>query len=209
MFKYQLNPERIVRDVVVIGASAGGLRAVSALLAQLPANLPAMLGVVIHRGARSSKNWASLFEKHTPLHVVEPVSGTPVAHGFVYIGPSDHHMTFRDGAVFLDQMPKEHHTRPAVDPLFESAALTYASRVLGIVMTGGGFDGAAGLLRITNAGGLSLVQNPAEADHASMPRFALHHDDVSGALKISELGKAIIALAQGQSYPSDPSFSAV
>jgi two-component system chemotaxis response regulator CheB len=197
---YEVNSERVVRDVVVIGASAGGIAAVAELLFRLPADLPAIVGVVIHRGDKAPSDWSQVLAKNTKLRVIEPASGTLATQSVVYVAASDHHMTFRHNAVFLDQMPKEHHTRPAVNPLFASAALTYGPRVLGIVLTGGGSDGTQGLRSITTAGGLSLVQNPDEARNPSMPQHALVYDDVSAALGVDELAAAIIELTHGRTF---------
>jgi two-component system chemotaxis response regulator CheB len=199
----RLNVECLVRDVIVIGASAGGVSAIVELLGELPSGLPTIVGVVIHRGATSPDDWSPSLGKSSSLRVVEPSHGELITRGVVYIAPADHHMTFRDNAVFLDRKPKEHHTRPALNPLFKSAALAYGTRVLGIVLTGGGTDGTEGLRDITSAGGLSLVQTPSEAANASMPRYALLHDDVSAALTIAEIGRAIVELAYGRCFPPE------
>ena len=192
-----LNPQKTARDVIVIGASAGGIHAVIEVLSGLPADLPAFIGVVIHRGAASSSNWSHVLGLKTKLHVVEPADGDPLRRGTVYIAPSDCHMTFALDRISLDGGPKEHRTRPAVDPLFTSAALAYGPRVVGVVLTGGGHDGMLGLLDITTAGGLSLVQEPSEAEHASMPEYAIAHDHVRAALVVHEIGNALAVLARG------------
>jgi two-component system chemotaxis response regulator CheB len=110
-------------------------------------------------------------------------------------------MTFKDDRIALDGGAKEHHTRPAVDPLFASAALAYGSRVVGVVLTGGGHDGMQGLLQITTAGGISLVQKPSEAEHVSMPEYAIAHDHVRAALTVDEIGDALVLLARGGAVP--------
>lgn len=196
-----INPQKTVRDVIVVGASAGGIRAVSEMLSGLPADLPAFLGVVIHRGAVSASNWSDVLGTKTKLRVVEPADGDPLRPGTVYVAPADCHMTFEHDRVVLGGGPKEHHTRPAVDPLFNSAALAYGPRVVGVVLTGGGHDGMQGLLRITTAGGLSLVQKPSEAEHASMPEYAIAHDHVRAALSVDEIGGALVLLARGCAVP--------
>jgi two-component system, chemotaxis family, protein-glutamate methylesterase/glutaminase len=193
-----INAQEIVRDVIVVGASAGGIRAVIELLAQLPADFPAFVGVVIHRGAVSKANWAHTIASKTMLKVVEPTQGAALIRGVVYFAPSDCHMTFANDVIALDAGAKEHRTRPAVDPLFNSAAEAYGPRVVGVVLTGGGHDGMQGLLSITTAGGLSLVQKPSEAEHASMPEYAIAHDHVRAALTIEELGSALLLLARGR-----------
>jgi two-component system, chemotaxis family, protein-glutamate methylesterase/glutaminase len=193
-----INSEKIARDVIVVGASAGGFRAVTELLSRLPADLPALIGIVIHRGAASSSNWSSSLGWKTRLTVVEPANGDTLKRGVVYIAPGDCHMTFESERIRLDGEPKEHHTRPAVDPLFSSAARAYGPRVVGIVLSGGGHDGMLGLLAVTNAGGLSLAQKPSEAEHNSMPAFAIAHDHVCAALSVDELGDALLLLVRGE-----------
>lgn len=203
-----MSSQRIVRDVVVVGASAGGVQAVIELLSRLPADLPAFLGVVIHRWPKSTSNWARVLGMKTGLRVVEPTDGEPLAHGFVYVAPADCHMRFEHDLIALDRGAVEHRTRPAVDPLFISAARAYGPRVLGAVLTGGGHDGMQGLLAVTEAGGLSVVQKPSEAEHDSMPEYAIAHDHVCAALSIDDLGDAIVLLARGQVAPVDVSVRA-
>jgi two-component system chemotaxis response regulator CheB len=196
-----INPDKIVRDVIVVGASAGGIRAVIEMLSRLPADLPAFMGVVIHRGAASTSSWAEVLGRKTELRVVEPAHGDVLTRGVVYIAPADCHMTFEHDRIALDAGAKEHRTRPAVDPLFTSAARAYGPRVVGVVLTGGGHDGMQGLLDVTTAGGLSLVQKPSEAEHASMPEYAIAHDHVRAALTVDEIGDALVLLARGGAVP--------
>jgi two-component system chemotaxis response regulator CheB len=192
-----INPTRIVRDVVVVGASAGGLRGVIEILSRLPVDLPAFVGVVIHRAAGSKASWSDVLGMKSGIQVIEPANGASLTRGVVYVAPADCHMTFENDRIVLDGGAKEHGTRPAVDPLFASAALAYGPRVVGVVLSGGGHDGMQGLLDITNGGGLSLVQKPSEAKNASMPEYALAHDHVSAALTVDEIGDALVLLAQG------------
>ncbi len=198
-----LNAEKRVRDVFVIGASAGGIRAVIEVLARLPSDLPAFIGVVIHRGAASTADWSPTLGSKAEVRVIEPKSGDALENGVVYIAPADCHMTFEAGRILLDGGKKEHHTRPAVDPLFISAARAYGPRVVGIVLTGGGHDGMQGLLTVSAAGGISIVQKPSEAEHASMPAYALAYDHVRALLSLEEIGDAIARLAHGEEVPLD------
>ena len=196
-----INPERIVRDVIVVGASVGGISAVIELLSRLPRELSAFVGIVIHRGARSDSDWSGTLATKTKLQVVEPAQGDPLLRGVVYIAPSDCHMRFEHDRIALGGGAKEHRTRPAVDPLFTSAELTYGPRVVAVVLTGGGHDGMEGLRDVTAAGGISLAQKPAEAESASMPEFAIAHDHVRAALTIDRLGDALVLLARGDAVP--------
>jgi two-component system, chemotaxis family, protein-glutamate methylesterase/glutaminase len=192
-----VNPQKLVRDIIVIGASAGGIEAVFQLISKLPRDLPATLGVVIHRGAVATANWATMFSRQSQLPVLEPKQRQRLKRGVVYVAPSDRHMRFETDHVSLDRSNKEHFTRPAVDPLFCSAASVYAARVVGVVLTGGGHDGMRGLVAITAAGGLSLVQQPSEAQSASMPEYALAHDHVHAALPLDVLANVLPRLAHG------------
>jgi len=193
-----INPEKIARDVIVVGASAGGIRAVTKILSWLPADLEAFIGIVIHRGDAGSKaNWSDVLGMKTDLRVVEPGDRDVLTRGVAYVAPSDCHMRFERGCIALDDGPKEHRMRPAADPLFNSAALAYGPRVVGVVLTGGGHDGMKGLLGIATGGGVSLVQKPSEADHASMPEYAIAHVRVSAELTIDEIGGALVQLARG------------
>ena len=196
-----MNPGGLKRDVFVVGASAGGIRAVIEMLSRLPAALPAIVGIVIHRGAVSSFDWSPSLGMKTKLRVVEPSDGDPLTKGTAYVAPSDCHMMFEHGRIALRGGAKEHHTRPAVDPLFTSAALAYGPRVVGVVLTGGGHDGMQGLLSITTAGGLSIVQRPSEAQVASMPEYAIAKDHVCASLTVDKIGDALVLLADGRAVP--------
>jgi two-component system, chemotaxis family, protein-glutamate methylesterase/glutaminase len=198
------NREKVVRDVIVIGASAGGIEAVIQVLAYLPEDLDAIVGVVIHRGDLSKSNWAPMLGKKSRLRVVEPMDGDVLAIGTAYVAPSGRHMKFESGRVALDDGPKEHFTRPAVDVLFRSAAREYERRVVGVVLTGGGQDGTKGLISISEAGGISLVQKPSEAEQSLMPASAVANDHVNAALTLTQIGEALVVLAQGDAFQSDP-----
>lgn len=198
-----INPEKITRDVIVVGASAGGIQAVIEILFRLPPDLPALMGVVIHRGSTSQSDWSKSLGKKTELRVVEPADGAPLTRGVVYIAPADCHMTFGRDRITLARGAKEHYTRPAVDPLFTSAARAFGTRVVGVVLTGGGHDGMQGLLDITTAGGLSLVQKPSEAEDASMPKYAIAHDHVRAVLSVERIGDALVVFARGGAVPVD------
>ena len=192
-----VNQERIPRDVVTIGASAGGVEAVRQLLSQLPADLPAALAIVIHRSPVFESRLAFVLSRRAKMEVVEPVDGDPFVHKRVYTAPRDQHLLVEDGVVRLSRGPKEHRTRPAIDPLFRSAAQAFGPRVVGVLLTGFGDDGVPGFIDIKKAGGLTLVQDPREAQHPTMPRTAIAEDDVDAVLRIDELAKAIVALAAG------------
>jgi two-component system chemotaxis response regulator CheB len=143
------------RDIVTVGASAGGVEALIALFEKLPASLPAAVAVVIHRHATHESRLSDVLRWHSLVPVVEPADGQQIEHGCIYLGPRDHHLLMEGTAFRLDAGPKLHRTRPAVDPLFESAARAFGPRVVGLVLSGG----AKGLIAISQARGLSLVQD--------------------------------------------------
>ncbi len=192
-----INAERIRRDVVVVAASAGGFKLVLTLAAKLPSTLPAGVAIVLHRTAVDGV-LQSVVQQRSSLPVVEPLDGEPFRHGAVFLAPSDRHLVLRSGAFFRDPGPKEHFTRPAADPLFRSAASEYGPRVLGIVLSGNDSDGADGSRAISEAGGITLVQLPEEADNPAMPRNTLLRDHVSAALPVEAIFEAIVPLAEGR-----------
>jgi two-component system, chemotaxis family, protein-glutamate methylesterase/glutaminase len=193
-----INTEEIARDVIVIGASTGGAEAVTDLLSSLPEDLEAIVGVVVHRTDLFNTNWAAAVGRNSRLRVLEPEDGDVVANGTAYLAPSGRHMRFQNDRIALDGGSKEHGRRPAIDPLFVSAADSYGDRVVGVVLTGGGHDGTIGLLAIAYAGGFSFVQKPSESAHPGTPESALAYEHVSAALTLDEIGDALQALAGGQ-----------
>jgi two-component system chemotaxis response regulator CheB len=124
--------------------------------------------------------------------------------GTIYLAPRDRHLLFEAGHLRLDGGPREHHTRPAVDPLFVSAAQAFGPRVVGVVLTGTGDDGVHGLIAIKAAGGLSLVQDPQEARHPTMPLNAITRDRVNAALPVGDLARVIAALVEGKAVEFGP-----
>jgi two-component system chemotaxis response regulator CheB len=194
----ELNRAQLRRDVVVIGASAGGLEPLLQLVAAIPPELPVIIAAVLHRSPFGPSVLAELLRRRARRTVVEPLEIVKVDPGVIYLGPRDMHIVFEDGAVMGQRSAKQHFTRPAVDPLFMSAAALYGSRVLGILLSGGGADGVLGLIQIKLKGGLTLVQRPDEARQPSMPATALREDDVDAALSVSQLLNVVPALAQGK-----------
>ena len=128
--------------------------------------------------------------------------------GVIWVAPRDQHLLLEDGRLRLNRGPREHHTRPAIDPLFVSAAQTYASRAIGVVLSGTGDDGVRGLIAIKAAGGLSLVQDPDEARHSAMPLNALAGDRVNAALSLADLASTLPALAAGEAVGLGPTAAA-
>lgn len=180
--------------VIVIGASAGGVEAVRSLAAALSADFPAPVFVVLHIGAHKSElPW--LLNQIGPLRAVHPKDGDPIRPGQIYVAPPDQHMLVEPGCIRLTKGPRENWARPAIDPLFRSAARSYGADVIGVVLTGGLNDGTAGLYEIKQAGGITVVQDPADAANPSMPRSALEHVAVDHCLKLAQLPVFLARLA--------------
>jgi len=192
-----INAARIARDLIVVGASAGGVSAIIELLEKLPHDLPAAIAIVLHRSPFHETQLPVVLGRHSDLLVREPVDGDPIERGTVYVAPRDQHMLVERDVIRLDRGPKEHRTRPAVDPLFRSAAATYGPRVVGVILSGMGSDGVSGLIAIKAGGGISLVQSPAEAQFPVMPSRALKEDDVDASLPIHGLAAVLAVLAAG------------
>jgi two-component system chemotaxis response regulator CheB len=166
------------RNIVVIGASAGGVDALRALFAMLPADASASYFVVLHLSAQYDSQLDRILQSATTMPVTFASDGQPIMPDTVYLAPPDRHlMVGRDG-IRVTRGPKESRARPAIDVLFRSAALAFGRRVLGLVMSGSLDDGTAGLWQIKDRKGLAFVQDPEEAQHRSMPDSAIEHVDV-------------------------------
>jgi two-component system, chemotaxis family, protein-glutamate methylesterase/glutaminase len=182
------------KDFVAIGASAGGLRALSDLLQRLPATLPAILTVVMHRSPWHESQLAEVLARRSHWSVVEPTNGQLPQHGRVYLAPRDRHLLVQEGRFHLPRSAKVHFTRPAIDPLFESAAVEYGERAIGVLLSGGGHDGLSGLIAIKEAGGTALVQDPGEAEFPWMPAHAIWFDHPDAALPVARIADRIVDL---------------
>src|SRR5262245_26845401 len=184
------------RDIIVIGASAGGIRALQELVAALPPDLPAAVFVVQHQSADSPGMLSGILGRAGTLPTVVPDEAALLEPGRIYIAPPDRHLLVERGRAVVVRGPKENRHRPAIDPLFRSAAWAYGPRVIGVVLSGELDDGTAGLWAIKTCGGITVVQNPAEALSKSMPRSALAHTDVDYCVDIKEMAPLLVRLAR-------------
>jgi two-component system, chemotaxis family, protein-glutamate methylesterase/glutaminase len=182
-------------DVVVVGASAGGVQALVELAQRLPGDLPAALLVVLHLGPGKSA-LPEILSRAGPLPACHPADGEQLRPGRIYAAPPDQHMVLRDGRIKLLRGPRENGHRPAIDVLFRSAARTYGSRVVGLVLTGNLDDGTAGLLAVKRQGGIAMVQDPAEASYPSMPKSAMESVEVDHVLPVAGLAARLAQLAR-------------
>jgi two-component system, chemotaxis family, protein-glutamate methylesterase/glutaminase len=164
---------RGARDLVVIGASAGGVIPLAQLCAALPADFPAAIVVAMHLATKARSHLASVLQRSTPLEVVTASDGAALRGGTVFVAPPDHHTVIREGVIGLNHGPRENRHRPSIDALFRSAAAARGPAVVGVVLSGALDDGAAGLHCIERAGGVTVVQDPQEAQFPSMPESAL------------------------------------
>lgn len=168
-----------------------------AVLQALPRDLPAAVFVVMHVGPRSEL--ASLLGKSCAMVVRNPRANEPIAPGHIYVAPPNRHMRIQDGHVLLDHGPLENRHRPAIDPLFRSAARAYRSRVIGIILSGALDDGVAGLFAVKERGGIAIVQDPDEAQVTSMPQQALLAVEVDHRLPAARIGPLVCKLVNGRS----------
>jgi two-component system chemotaxis response regulator CheB len=178
-------------DLVVVGASAGGVEALRALAAQLPEDLPATVLVVLHVTAAGPSALPEILRRSGRLPVAHAVDGEQLAPGRILVAPPDHHLLVSQGHVRVTRGPKENSHRPAIDPLFRSAAAAAGPRAVGVILSGMLDDGAEGLAAVKAAGGVAIVQDPHDATYPSMPRSALGVVDADEIVGMRLLGAAV------------------
>ena len=192
-------------DIVVIGTSAGGLEALDKLIGELPADLPAAVFIVQHMApGNSGTALVRRLGRHRALDPKFAREGERFRPGRVYIAPPDTHLLLKTNTVLVRKGARENRSRPAVDPLFRSAAVAHGSRVIGVVLTGLLDDGTAGLTAIKKCGGLTVVQDPKDAAYPGMPQSALDNLAVDFCVPLSEMGQllaALIARPRGKRRP--------
>lgn len=188
-----LNQER--RNIVVIGASAGGVDALRTLFARLPTGLSISYFVVLHLSAQYPSQLDRILQAMTPMPVAFASDRQHILPDTVYIAPPDRHLMLERECIRIARGPRECHSRPAADVLFRSAALVFGQRVIGVVLSGSLDDGTAGLWQIKDRNGLALVQDPEEAQHRSMPDSAIEHVDVDFVGTIDALATRIAQAA--------------
>ena len=191
-----------MQRIIVIGAAAGGGQALMQLTAALPADFPLPVLVVLHVGPHPSL-LPTLLSRTCRLPVSHAVHGEAIESGHIYVAPPDHHLLVEDGRTVLTRGPKEHHTRPAVDPLFRSAALAYGRGAIGVVLTGQFDDGTSGLQAIKRAGGTTVVQDPDEAFVSSMPESALRHAEIDHCVSLALMPALFASLASQEMAAPD------
>ncbi|WP_397453668.1 chemotaxis protein CheB [Pseudomonas sp. NA-150] len=183
-------------DAIVIGASLGGVQAISQILSSLPRTLNVSILIVLHSGPSSPRLLDAIFSSHTSMKVGYAVEGEEIKKEHIYIAPPDRHLEVRfPGVIHLSAEPKVKHSRPAADRLFQTTVSVYGSRTLGVVLTGGDGDGTNGAKAINAAGGAVIVQDPGDALAPDMPRHVLGDDHPDYCVPLEKIGPLIADLA--------------
>jgi two-component system, chemotaxis family, protein-glutamate methylesterase/glutaminase len=199
------NPSEIIPPpwVVVVGTSSGGNEALESLVAGLPQEIPASIIIVRHLAPEASAGYiVRRLKHHCSLPCAEAKDGEPLQAGKIYMAPADRHTLVDETKLWVIRGARENRWRPAVDPLFRSAAVSYRNKVVGVVLTGYLDDGAAGLIAIKRCGGTCVVQDPNDATFPDMPRNALTSVSVDYTLPVAEMGPLIAELVNRR--PEDP-----
>jgi two-component system chemotaxis response regulator CheB len=184
--------------IVVVGASSGGIEALRVLAASLPPDFPAPICVVVHTSPQSPGLLDSILTRAGALPAIVPEDRTRLRLGRIYVAPPDHHLVVEPGVLRLSRGPRENRFRPAVDPLFRSAAQVYGPGAIGVVLTGNLDDGTAGLWAIKQLGGIAIVQDPDDAMFPSMPRHALEGVRVDHVVALDRLGPLLVRLLSSE-----------
>ncbi len=182
------------RDLIVIGASAGGIEALQQVCAALPPNLNAALVVVMHTSPSSGGLLPKVLSRAGPIPAIHPRNGEIIAKGMIYVAPPDCHLIVDSGVLRTIRGPQENHHRPAIDPTFRSAAASYGQRAIGVVLTGLLDDGTSGLMVIHAHGGAAVVQDPRTAMFPAMPESALERVPDARVAKLNEIAPLLASL---------------
>lgn len=191
-----------IKKIIVIGASAGGLQSIAKLISNIPQGLPAAVFVVLHVSKKSMGDIiVNHFQRSTSLKCHIPEDSEEIREGYLYVAPPDFHLFIKDNCIRLTKGPEENRWRPSIDVLFRSAAASHGSNVTGIVLTGLLDDGTSGMSAIKRCGGITIVQEPSEADFPDMPNNVLNNVDVDYRVPVNDIG---YILGDIFSKPSSP-----
>jgi two-component system chemotaxis response regulator CheB len=191
------------RNVIVMGASAGGIGALSSVIAGLPDDLDAAILVVLHLSKKSNANVITMaFQKQTTLNCQVATEGAKIKKGHLYLAPPEHHLMIRNGHIHLTQGPHENKYRPSIDVLFRSVAVHYGHRTIGIILTGLLDDGTSGMSAVEKAGGICIVQDPADAEYGDMPRSVLNNMEVDYKVTLTKI-PSVVEVLMSQPLPSE------
>jgi len=182
-------------DIIVVGTSAGGLETLDELIGQLPTDLLATMFIVQHMApANSGDALIRRLGRHQAFRAQLAIEGQRFKSGRIYIAPPDNHLLLKGPTMLVRKGARENRSRPAIDPLFRSAAVAHGARVIGVVLTGMLDDGTAGLTAIKRCGGVTVVQDPADAAYPGMPQSALDNTHVDFCVPVSEMGQLLATL---------------
>lgn len=191
--------------LIVVGASAGGMHALKSLVTQLPADLPAPVFIVTHMSPDTTGDvLVRVLDEAGPLPCRHATEGERYRSGTVYVAPSDRHMLIDSAQILITKGARENRSRPAIDPLFRSAAVAHGNRVIGVILTGYLDDGTSGMTAIKRCGGICIAQDPDDAAHPDMPRSVIVNVGVDHCLPIAEMGALLSRLAHLRPGPRKP-----
>lgn len=182
-------------EIVVLGTSLGGLKALEQLLSALPANLELPIVLVQHRLKAADELLSGLLQSYSKLPVIEPEDKQPLRGGHIYVAPADYHLLVGRGVLSLSTEAPVNYARPAIDVLFESAAASYRTGVVAVVLTGASADGAQGVKTVKTQGGYVIVQRPSEAESAVMPTASIDSGAVDEVLPLAQIPARLVELS--------------
>jgi two-component system chemotaxis response regulator CheB len=189
-----VSTDTVFRNIVVIGASAGAVPVLQRLVAALPADFPAAVLITVHIWPRAESFLPDILGRAGPLPVHSAENGAPILPGNIYIAPVDQHLMIDDGRLCVVRGPRENRFRPAINPLFRSAAIAFRQRVIGVILTGMLDDGVAGLWAVKQCGGVAIVQSDAQFDE--MPRQAAEAVSVDHSVPIEQMAALLVRLVR-------------
>lgn len=185
-------------DIVAMGASAGGLKALTEILSVLPADFPVPILIVQHLDPRHKSLMAEILQRHCSMKVKEAENDEPIRKSIVYVAPPNKHMLVSDGKIALTSSAFVHFTRPSIDLTFESVAADYQEKAIGVILTGTGRDGSMGIKAIKEKGGTTIAQDEKTSEHFGMPQAAIATGTVDFVLPVQDIAPAIISLISGE-----------
>jgi two-component system chemotaxis response regulator CheB len=191
-------------EIVVVGTSTGGLKAMQILLSGLPPEFPLPIAIVQHRGKGSESGLCEFLSQSSSLPVSEPEDKESMLPGHVYLAPRDYHLLIANRGFALSTDPPVGFARPSIDVLFESAADEYHERAIGVILTGANSDGARGLATIKSRGGLTLVEDPVSAACREMPEAAIAHTKPDWILPLQQIARRLNHLTECDAESAQP-----
>jgi two-component system, chemotaxis family, protein-glutamate methylesterase/glutaminase len=193
-----------MRRIVVIGTSAGALDALRVVIPALPSDFPAPICIVVHTSPQSPGILGSILARATTLHAANATDGERLRAGRIYVAPPDFHLTVEPGRVRVTRGPRENGFRPAIDPLFRSAAQVFGPGAIGVILTGNLDDGVAGLWAIKQLGGAVVIQDPADAMFPALPTHAMRHVPTEHVLPLADIASRLVSLASSVADVAEP-----